>query len=165
MAPIIAGIVASLIKEGLPKVADAVLTKGVDYVEQKLGVKLEVDASNDLTSEKLAEVRARAMQHEEFMQELIVKNTSDARDMQKVALNQTDTFSKRAVYWFIAFWSVAAALYIGFVTFGTVPEDNIRIVDTMIGFVQGTVVATMFNFLLGSSNGSMRKTDMLGKKE
>ena len=41
MLPVIASIVSGLISNGLPKVADAVMEKGVDYVQQKLGVELK----------------------------------------------------------------------------------------------------------------------------
>jgi len=43
MLPILMGIVSSLVSNGLPKIADAVTSKGLDYVEEKLGVKLEPD--------------------------------------------------------------------------------------------------------------------------
>ena len=158
MAPLTAGIVSTLIQNNLHRLAQAVVDKGVDYVEEKTGIKLEPNMSQ----EKIAELKIAAMKHEEFMFEQEVLNTSSARDMQKEALKQDDKFSKRFVYVFIAFWSIVAALYIGFVTFGDVPEANLRVVDTLIGFIQGTIVATMFNFLLGSSNGSMKKTEILG---
>ncbi len=40
MLPLLTGIISSLVSNGLGKVADAVTTKGLDYVEDKLGVKL-----------------------------------------------------------------------------------------------------------------------------
>jgi hypothetical protein len=52
---------------------------------------------------------------------------------------------------------VLSATYIGFITFGEIPEDNIRFADTILGFVLGTMVASMFQFLLGSSLGSRSK--------
>jgi hypothetical protein len=57
----------------------------------------------------------------------------------------------------IAGWSVLSATYIGFITFGEIPESNIRFADTILGFVLGTMVASMFQFLLGSSLGSRSK--------
>lgn len=84
-------------------------------------------------------------------------NTADARAMQVVALNQSDIFSKRFTMYLTAFWSVAAAVYIGFITFSVIPDNNVRFADTILGFILGTVVATMLNFWFGSSIGSKEK--------
>jgi ABC-type nitrate/sulfonate/bicarbonate transport system permease component len=43
------------------------------------------------------------------------------------------------------------------VTFVDIPEKNLRFVDTILGFMLGTVVATVLNFWLGSSAGSRAK--------
>lgn len=84
-------------------------------------------------------------------------NTADARDMQKVALQQSDIFSKRFTMYLTTFWSVAATVYIGFITFSVIPDKNIRFADTILGFILGTVVATLLNFWFGSSIGSKEK--------
>jgi len=85
------------------------------------------------------------------------ENTKDARAMQVAALQQADAFSKRFVAYLSAFWSIMAVTYIGFVTFVDIPEKNLRFVDTILGFMLGTVVATVLNFWLGSSAGSRAK--------
>lgn len=158
MLPIIAGIISSLLANNLPKIASAVVDRGLEAVEEKLGIKLEPDMS----PEKIAEIQAAAQKHEEFKIEQDNKNTADARGMQVAALNQADVFSKRFVYFFIGFWSIVSAVYIGFVTFGFVPPENVRVVDTLLGFIQGTIVATMFNYLMGTSASSARKTEIIG---
>jgi hypothetical protein len=84
-------------------------------------------------------------------------NTADARDMQKIALQQSDIFSKRFTMYLTMFWSVSAVAYVGFITFGSIPEPNVRFADTILGFILGTVVATMLNFWFGSSIGSKEK--------
>jgi len=84
-------------------------------------------------------------------------NTADARDMQKIALQQSDIFSKRFTMYLTIFWSVSAVAYVGFITFGVIPDKNVRFADTILGFIQGTVVATMLNFWFGSSIGSKEK--------
>lgn len=55
------------------------------------------------------------------------------------------------------FWSLAATTYIACVTFMHIPEANVRFADTILGFLLGTVVATVLNFWLGSSAGSKEK--------
>lgn len=154
---IVASIVSGLISNGLPKVADAVVEKGVDYVQDKLGVELKPE--EDMTEEDVKDLRERAMQHEEFMAENDLKNMQGARAMQEKAMESDDPLVRRFVYYFIGFWSLLSAAYIGFITFGQIPADNIRFADTILGFVLGTMVASMFQFLLGSSLGSRKKDE------
>lgn len=90
-------------------------------------------------------------------------NTADARAMQVAALNQSDIFSKRFTMYLTAFWSVCAAIYIGFITFSVIPDTNVRFADTILGFILGTVIATMLNFWFGSSIGSKEKAEALKK--
>jgi hypothetical protein len=90
-------------------------------------------------------------------------NTADARAMQVAALNQSDVFSKRFTMYLTAFWSVCAAVYIGFITFGVIPDTNVRFADTILGFILGTVIATMLNFWFGSSIGSKEKAEAARK--
>ena len=157
MLPIIASIVSGLISNGLPKVADAVMEKGVDYVQQKLGVELKPEGQMDAND--VAKLKEAAMKQEEFMAEIDLKNMQGARDMQLKAMDSDDPLVRRFVYYFIGFWSILSATYIGFITFGAIPEDNIRFADTILGFVLGTMVASMFQFLLGSSIGSRKKDE------
>ena len=121
MAPLLAGIVSSLIQNNLPKVAQAVVDKGLDYVQEKTGVTLKPDMS----AEELRGLREAAQKHEEFMVEQANKNTADARAMQVAALNQDDKFSKRFVMYLATFWSFTAVVYIFLITFTNIPELNI----------------------------------------
>lgn len=155
MLPMIASIVSGLIQNNMHKVADAVIDKGVDYVQDKMGITLKPEG--EATKEDYAKWSAEAAKHEEFMAEMDLKNMEGARNMQLKAMDSEDPLVRRFVYFFIAGWSVLSATYIGFITFGEIPESNIRFADTILGFVLGTMVASMFQFLLGSSLGSRSK--------
>lgn len=157
MLPMIASIVSGLISNGLPKVADAVIEKGVDYVQDKLGVELKPEG--EMKPDDVARLKEAAMKHEEFMAEMDLKNMQGAREMQLKAMDSDDPLVRRFVYFFISFWSILCSIYIGFITFGEIPEANIRFADTILGFVLGTMVASMFQFLLGSSLGSRKKDE------
>ena len=155
MLPIVASIVSGLIQNNMHKVADAVIEKGVDYVQDKMGITLKPEG--EATKEDYAKWNEAAAKHEEFMAEIDLKNMEGARNMQLKAMDSDDPLVRRFVYFFIAGWSVLSATYIGFITFGEIPESNIRFADTILGFVLGTMVASMFQFLLGSSLGSRAK--------
>lgn len=97
-------------------------------------------------------------------EEIASGDRDSARKMQIAALGQDDIVAKRFIYRFTTFWSIASATYIGFITFVDIPKDNIRFADTILGFILGTAIASMFQYFFGSTADSRRKTDMLGKK-
>lgn len=84
-------------------------------------------------------------------------DTQDARHMQIAALQQDDVFSKRFVYFFATAWSAFAMIYLIIVTFVNIPDKNLRMVDTILGFLLGTAVASIFNFFLGTNAQSRNK--------
>jgi hypothetical protein len=155
MLPIVASIVSNLISNNMHKVADAVIEKGIDAVQDKLGIELKPEGQ--ATPEYNEKLKAEAMKHEEFMAELDLKNMEGARNMQLAAMQSEDPLVRRFVYFFISFWSILSAAYIGCITFVDIPDENVRFADTILGFVLGTMVAGMFQFLLGSSLGSRNK--------
>ena len=157
MLPIIASIVSGLISNGLPKVADAVMEKGVDYVQEKLGVELKPEGQ--MSKEDVSKLKEAAMKHEEFMAELDEKSRQRATDMQMAAMKSEDPLVRRFVYFFIAFWSIFAAALIPSLIWLDIPDQNMRFADTIVGYVMGSVVTSMFAFLLGSSQGSRMKDD------
>ena len=79
MLPIVAGIVANLINNGMHKVADQVIEKGVDAVQEKLGIELKPEG--EATPEYNAKLQEEANRHSEFMAELDEKSTQRATDM------------------------------------------------------------------------------------
>jgi hypothetical protein len=134
----------------------------VSAIASKLGVKDTVDevakaiVKDPEAALKLAQIDLETLKTQHA-------NTADARDMQKVALQQSDIFSKRFTMYLTMFWSLAAVVYIGFITFSVIPDKNIRFADTILGFILGTVVATLLNFWFGSSIGSKDKAEVLKK--
>jgi hypothetical protein len=156
----------NLLKGFAPVLATAVAGPlggaAVSMIAKKFGVEDSVAAvAQAIAGDPEANKKLREMEFE--YAKLHLENVRGARDMQNNALNQSDVFSKRFVYYFASFWSVSAVVYIGFITFATIPKDNIRFADTIIGFLLGTVVATILNFFYGTSKSSQDKTDKLAE--
>lgn len=80
-----------------------------------------------------------------------VSEYSNSRNMQIEALKQEDTFSKRFVYYFAGYWALMSTIYIFTITLVNIPESNIRFADTTLGFLLGTVIATLIGFFYGNS--------------
>ena len=162
--PLLAPLLATLASNGLGLVADAVTKKGKEYVEDKLGI----DLSEQPTPEAVAQWQEAARSHEKELITMVFADRANARSMQVAALGQNDLFAKRFIYYFATFWSLSSALYIAFITFGEIPEANVRFADTILGFLLGTIVATIVQFFFGSSDGSKQKDasleTLVGKK-
>lgn len=148
--------VDNLISEiGLPLVK-----KGIKAVT---GIDLE---SKELTAEdkqKIMDSQIEIMKIDFEKLKLEFDNTNNARNMQVEALKQDDTFSKRYIYYLATFWSVFGVIYIFFITFGNIPANNVRFADTILGFILGTIIATIINFFFGSSKGSTDKQEMINQ--
>lgn len=160
MLPLIAGIVSSLLANNLPKVAQAVVDKGIDYVEEKTGIKLEPDMS----AEKIAALKVELQKHEEFQTVEDNKNTASARDMnakiQEAA--SASSLAKNAAY-ILDFVIVAAAVIVSWLAFFKgVPPENKEIVYMALGSLW-TLTGTIINFHRGSSRNSQLKDETIGK--
>jgi hypothetical protein len=155
MLPMIASIVSGLIANNMHKVADAVIDKGVDYVQDKMGITLKPEG--EATKEDYAKWNAEAAKHEEFMAEMDQKNMDGARNMQLAAMQSEDPLVRRFAYYFMGTWSLFAMIVIPCLIWVPIPEGQMRFADAFQGFLLGTIVAGMFQFLLGSSLGSRNK--------
>jgi len=161
-----------ILQQGLNLIGNAALVKGKDWIKDKTGV--DLDKSN-LSPEDYLKLKQYEMEHEEDLiklrqeddkleveiQKMYLADVQDARGLQGKALAQDDLFSKRFIYYFAIGWSVFCGTYIAFITFGEIPDANVRFADTILGFTLGTLVAQIFNFFFGSSAGSKRQGDTI----
>lgn len=168
MIPIIAGLVSMLADKGLDLISSAIdggADKAKEYIEDKTGIKLD----NNLTEEQVAELKKFEMTNKIELEKLALANKQEdnraseatqkiqtdeygnARNMQIESLKQDDKFSKRFVYYFAMFWSAFAVIYLAGITFIEIPKENTRFADTIVGFLLGTVVATLIGFFYGNS--------------
>ena len=152
MLPIVAGIVANLINNGMHKVADQVIEKGVDAVQDKLGIELKPEG--EATPEYNAKLQAEANRHAEFMAELDEKSTQRATDMY-MKDDSTKKFTQ-AYAWFI---TLASFAYFAAVSFVPIDNHNRDFVNIILGFLIGTAVNSLIRFFYGSSNKSQEAVD------
>ena len=150
---------------GIGFIDDLITDIGMPLVKKGVKALTGIDLeSKELTAEdkqKIMDSQIEIMKIDFEKIKLEYQNTNDARDMQKVALQQDDTFSKRYVYYLATFWSFVAVGYIFLITFLTIPETNVRFADTTLGFLLGTIVATIINYFFGSSKSSSDKNQLL----
>jgi hypothetical protein len=159
MNPLIMSVVSGLINKGMPKVADAVIEKGIDYVQDKMGVNLKPE--NEMTDDDVKSLKERAMQHEEFMTEQEMKDRAGARAMQEKAMDSDDPVVRRFIYYFAWFWSAISASYFFSVTFIELPQGGRDFANIILGFLLGTAVAAILQFFYGSSKGSQDKNALM----
>ena len=158
MLPIVAGIVANLINNGMHKVADQVIEKGVDAVQQKLGIELKPEG--EATPEYNAKLQEEANRHSEFMAELDEKSTQRATDMY-----MQDDSTKRFTQNYAWFLSVVTFAYFFIVSFVQIENKNRDFVNIILGFLIGTALNSLIRFFYGSSNKSQEAMDQKQKDQ
>jgi hypothetical protein len=95
------------------------------------------------------------------MLKIDLADLADARDLQKIALQQTDLFSKRFIYYLtigVFGFSVTIVFLLFFVE---IPEKNRDVINFILGVVVGTGLTGIFQYFFGSSQGSRDKADQL----
>lgn len=128
----------------------------VKAIAEQLGVEDTVEAvTAHLEANPDAALALAQIDLEQF--KVQAAEMANARAMQLAAMQSDDPFVRRYVYYFITAWSVFAMVFIPAIVFSDIPEGNERFADTILGFLLGTMVASMFSFLLGSSLGSKQK--------
>lgn len=163
MAPFLLTLLGSLVSNNLPQVAQAVVDKGLGYVEDKLGIKIDPTGEGKLTPDQILQIRLAATKHEEFKIQQEYANISDARKMNSDVQTSSvaSPLAKNAAY-FIDFAIIAATLIISYCAFYVgIPEGNKEVVYTVLGSLY-TLTGTIINFHRGTSVSSQNKDNIVG---
>ena len=56
------------------------------------------------------------------------------------------------LYGFAYMWSLSSIIYIFCVSFVAIPVSNVRVVDTIVGFLLGTIIAGLIGYFYGASH-------------
>ena len=167
-------IIQTLLSNGLGLVANAVMAKGKEFVEDKLGVKL----SPDMPPEQIAQVKIAEMQHEEELMRLRLEENK--LNLEELGMRLKDTDSARGRETAIATSKDAPllnkvitpilALGILLITLGLfsvvmfqeAPVDSSRkdILIYILG-VLSAISTQIVSYYFGSSQGSKDKSDQL----
>ena len=167
-------IIQTLLQNGLGLVANAVMAKGQQFVEDKLGVKL----APNMTPEQVSELKIKEMEHEEELMRLRleegklgleelgirIKDVGSARDREvQIATNKDAPLLNKIVTPLLAL----SLLLITFVLFGVVmfqsdPVDSSRkdILIYILG-VLSAISTQIVSYYFGSSQGSKDKSEAL----
>ena len=167
-------ILGPLLQNGLGLVANAVVAKGKQYVEKKLGVELKPDMS----PEDMAKVQIAAMEHEEELMrlrieenkldlaelELRLKDVDSARDRETaIATSKDAPLLNKVITPILALAIVSLTFFLfAIVMFDETPVDASRkdILIYVLG-VLSAIATQIVSYYFGSSQGSKDKGDQL----
>jgi len=143
-----------LISQGAGKLSNMLMgaakEKAVEAIAEKLGVEPKEDTiEQHLTAHPEEMVKLEQLDVEKL--EIALKNTENAREMQKEAMKSDDPWVRRFVYLFAWFWAVSSVLYFFLVTFLEVPKTGEAFANFILGFLTGTAVATIIGFFYGGA--------------
>ena len=166
-------LVAALLEKGLGLLGNAVLAKGKDVIEDKLGIDLEKATQ---TPEGLQKLKQLEIDHEEYLlahaikkaelelkdKALDIDNTKNARDANAAIQESANASSlaKNAPYIMDFFIVVGTMLLAYFIFFIGIPPQNKDIAFAAFGSLL-TLCGTIVNFHRGSSSSSKDKDALL----
>ena len=176
MLPIIAAaaspIIGKLLENGLNILANAITSKGKEFVEDKIGVKLD----DPVSSEDLLKLKQLEFDHQETLLKLGMEteqlrieevklsdaNTADARKMNAAiqTSEHASKFAKDAAYYIDFFIIGATVTLIGIILFQAVPTVNKELFYMALGSLI-TMCGTILNFHRGSSSRSAKKDETI----
>jgi hypothetical protein len=170
----LASILTPLLGNGLNLVANAVMAKGKDFVEKKLGVELKPDMS----PEDLAKIQIAQMEHEEELMRLrieddkldlaelqmLLKDTNDARQREVQIANSDKAPLLNKIVTPVLALSILLLTFalFGVVMFNDTPVEASRkdILIYILG-VLSAIASQIVSYYFGSSQGSKDKSDAL----
>jgi hypothetical protein len=169
MAPALALLGKYLLANGLPLVANAIMTKGKEVVEEKLGVKLEPN----MTNEQLLSLKQREMEHQEFLISAAMEKQKLDLDDFRAEVGDKDSARKRDVefikssmvnwrahtMFIIACVGVAWLVYIVWTT-SNIDEFTKGVVTLILGRCLGWL-DNIYNFEFGTTRGSRSKDEVI----
>lgn len=135
-----------------------ILGGGVAKVVSSIGETIDTFV---LTKEEKEKLKLETQKLVNEQMNIIAQDISNARNLQVEALKQEDKVAKRFIYYYSWFWSFVCVAYIGGITFVPLDESKNHIVDTILGFLLGTLVASIITYFYGSSAGAAKNREVI----
>jgi hypothetical protein len=155
---LLSGVVTTLIKNNLNGVAQAVMDKGLDYVEEKTGIQIKADMS----PEEIAQLRESAAKHEEFKIEQANKDRADARNREiQIATNTEAPLINKIVVPALALGTVSASFILFAILIFVDVQDNAKDILIYILGALNSAVTMILAYYFGSSVGSHEKDNTI----
>ena len=167
-------LIQTLLTNGLGLVANAVMARGKDFVEDKLGVKL----APDMTPDQIAQIKIAEMEHEEELVRLRIeenklnleelgmrlKDTDSARNRETAIATSKDAPLLNKIVTPVLALAVIGLTFMlfAFVMFDDKPVDASRkdVLIYVLG-VLSAIATQIVSYYFGSSQGSKDKADQL----
>lgn len=92
--------------------------------------------------------------------ELYLKDTQDARSLQKTAITSEDKFVRRFIYYLALVVLIAALSMMALILTGEIPTENKEFAYMIMGSLT-TSVATVLAYFFGSTKGSDSKNEAI----
>jgi hypothetical protein len=143
-----------LLSQGAGKLGNMLMGAGKDKAIEAIAEKLGVEPKEESIEHHLSahpEEMVKLEQLDVEKLEIALKNTENAREMQKQAMQSDDPWVRRFVYLFAWFWAITSVLYFFMVTFFEVPKTGEAFANFILGFLTGTAVATIIGFFYGGA--------------
>ena len=151
---LLSGVVSTPFKNNLNGVAQAVLDKGLDYVEDKIGIPLKPNMS----PEEIAQIRESAAKHQEFLVEKANEDRANARDREvQIATNEFAPMINKVVVPVLALGTVTMSFILFAILIFVDVRDNAKDILIYILGALNSAVTRILAYYFGSSVGSHEK--------
>ncbi len=171
---LLAPLLAKLASSGLDMLGNAIMAKGKEVVEEKLGVKIPDDPAK-LTPELLQQLQIRSMEHEEFLVDagirqrdqeikeyaIQVDDTRSARD-RDTAMMQAGYRNSRANAMLASAGLLVIVITAAVIWHSELNEYAKGILTLVLGRALG-YIDQGFNFEFGTTRSSAKKDETIGK--
>lgn len=157
-------IVAALAEAGLSILGNAVLAKGKQVVEEKIGVKIP-DDPKELTPNLVAELKKAEMAHEEFLVTAAIESKKlDYTEMESARARETKINESASASWLSKNTTSVIALIVvigGLLILSFHSDTEVRIA---IGNIMMLVLGYYFGTSMGSTKAQQSLRDLVSKR-
>lgn len=151
----------SLFKKPAADAASTLIGSVTSMIDEVVTNKEERETLKLAAQKQVQDYTVRIEELAQASEKMFLEDKQSARDMQKAALEQTDLFSKRFVYYLALGLIGATILFDYFLLFKEIPTANKDMVNTIAGMLNSGGVIAIVQFFFGSSKGSSDKQDLL----